>query len=357
MTLRAEGFLPVATVARRALLAISALGLGVGACSDDGTPSGFALIDRGSCDVLIACAGSLAPDARDAYEQTYGPNGTCWQTGVTNWPACRDFCASTLDTLNLVGMATGDTCGVCSSDSDCGKFGSGAECQGGICIGGDGIGGDGSGAEHADEGSDAGGDGDPTCTANHEVPEDCLRFVECIGAIVPDQRASTEAKYGANGSCWCGSNEEAIACFKTCIDEVDKAREAHPTVQACHKSSCTLDELDQTQPYGPIQAGSCPAWNPGGGVSYPQAPVTDPFGVVGSYCAPPCSGVTNACPQHPQTSASGTCSLLVGGSEHCSLRCYVDSTIIGGTQCHCGATCKPHGGPDGEGNQRGTCLF
>jgi len=182
-------------------------------------------------------------------------------------------------------------------------------------------------------------------------------FVQCIGAIVPDQLASTDAKYGAEGSCWCGTQDEAIACYTTCIEQVEKARESNPTQQACHKSSCTLDELDPTQPYGPIQNGACPVWDPGSGTTYTQVPVNNPFGVSGSYCSPPCTGIANTCTQHPQTSASGTCSLIVGGQEHCSLRCWVDSTVIGGTQCHCGATCKPHGGPDGEGNLRGTCLF
>lgn len=104
----------------------------VGACSDGGG-QGVQLVDRGACDVLIDCAGSLAPEAEDEYEQTYGPNGTCWDAGPDAWASCRDFCSMTLDALNLTGMLTGQTCGTCSTDSDCADFGATAVCDGGFC--------------------------------------------------------------------------------------------------------------------------------------------------------------------------------------------------------------------------------
>jgi hypothetical protein len=80
-------------------------------------------------------------------------------------------------------------------------------------------------------------------------------------------------------------------------------------------------------------------------------------GVPGGFCSPPCTGVANSCPEHTQTAAAGTCGLNLGGEDHCFSRCWVDPNVIGGTQCQCGATCQPSGGPDGEGNLRGICTF
>lgn len=113
-----------------------AFGLGaLVACNDGGSGSGNAMLDRGACDVLIDCAASLAPDVHDEYEQTYGPNGTCWQNGPNNWPACRDTCATTLQALNSAAMASGQSCGVCSTDADCSDYGDGFVCADGFCSG------------------------------------------------------------------------------------------------------------------------------------------------------------------------------------------------------------------------------
>ena len=68
-------------------------------------------------------------------------------------------------------------------------------------------------------------------------------------------------------------------------------------------------------------------------------------------------GLGNFCPNHDQTTAVGTCYIVLGDTNYCISRCYVDSEVIGGTQCQCGATCQPYGGPDGEGNMRGLCTF
>lgn len=121
---------------------VFALALGIfGGCLGDGggpTP----LIDYGSCPALIECAANLAPAARDEYEQAYGPFGTCW-SNVSSWSACRDFCRTTLEALNLVAMATGDSCGTCSTDAECASFGLGAHCDNGLCAGGSGSNADG----------------------------------------------------------------------------------------------------------------------------------------------------------------------------------------------------------------------
>ena len=113
-----------------------------------------------------------------------------------------------------------------------------------------------------------------------------------------------------------------------------------------------LEELDTEQPYGKPDNGSCPNWGQSA-----QLALDNPFGVPGSVCSPKCSGIANYCPEHTQTAADGTCMIQVGNDAHCLNRCWVDHTVVGGTQCQCGATCQPYGGPDGEGNLRGICTF
>lgn len=199
------------------------------------------------------------------------------------------------------------------------------------------------------DGDTGDGDGEAGC---FDAPAECLRFVECIGAIVPDQQATVEGQFGEDGSCWCGTEQEAQDCYKTCIDQLDTAIENNPTVSACHESKCSIDELDPEQPYGPITNGSCPDWN-----GKPQQPFDGPLGLPGGYCAPECSGIAMSCPEHTQTSADGTCYLIAGDKSYCVSLCWVDPTVVGGTQCQCGATCQPYGGPDGDGNLRGICTF
>ena len=324
------------------------VGLPLGACKDGG---GSPFIDRGVCDTLIECASSLAPAARDEYIAAYGQGGTCWMGGPTQWAACRDACRQGLDALNLIGMTTGDTCGTCMSDADCSTLGPNSTCEDGLCVGGG----------MAEGGTDGGTDGEtsngtdtdePACTPNYDAPPDCLLFVECIAALAPDQEAAIEEMYGAEGTCWCGTDEEAQDCYATCVAELENARSTFPTESACHESSCSLGELDPNQPYGPVMNGACPNYD-----GAPQQPLVEPLGLPGNVCAPACTGAAMYCPEHSQTSASGTCYISSGNVNLCVARCYVDSTVVGGTQCQCGATCQPHGAPDGEGNMRGVCTF
>ncbi len=204
--------------------------------------------------------------------------------------------------------------------------------------------------------TDSTGDGDGDSSGDGgecvDAPEECLRFVNCIGEIVPSQRETVESEYGVDGSCWCGSVDEINNCYATCVDQLNTAIKNNPTVSACHEKSCTLEELDPAEPYGPIIDGSCPDWN-----GNPQVPMEMPFGVPGGFCSPACSGIAQSCPEHNQTAADGTCYLSLGDTSYCVSRCWVDPTVIGGTQCQCGATCQPQGGPDGEGNLRGICTF
>ncbi|PRQ02910.1 hypothetical protein ENSA5_18480 [Enhygromyxa salina] len=241
----------------------------------------------------------------------------------------------------------------------------GWECLSGYCLpsgfetsGGDGDGdgddGDGDGDTTTGDG-DGDGDGDTTTGDGDcfEAPDPCLQFVSCIAALAPNQREIVEEQYGEGGSCWCGStDEEAQACYTTCIAELETALEAVPTESACHEESCSLAELDPDQPYGPIEAGECPDWN-----GELQLPLQNPFGIPGGVCAPACAGLAEFCPDHSQTSAQGSCYLSVGDTNYCVSACYVDSTVLGGNQCQCGARCQPHGSPDGEGNHRGICTF
>jgi hypothetical protein len=80
--------------------------------------------------------------------------------------------------------------------------------------------------------------------------------------------------------------------------------------------------------------------------------------VAGSYCAPACGGVAMACPEHSQTIAQGTCMWSGNPDNLCALRCFVDPYIYeSGTQCQCGAICRPYGGADADGNARGICTY
>ena len=198
---------------------------------------------------------------------------------------------------------------------------------------------------------DGDGDGDSGDGDCFEAPDPCLTFVNCIAALVPSQAELVADQYGEDGSCWCGTDQEAMDCYSTCITELDNALTTNPTEPACHESSCTLAELDPTQPYGPIQAGNCPDH-----AGQPQQPFMNLLGLPGGYCAPPCTDIGD-CPDHPQTSAPGTCYTELENQTYCALRCYVDSTWLGGNQCQCGARCQPEGGQDGEGNLRGICTF
>jgi hypothetical protein len=214
--------------------------------------------------------------------------------------------------------------------------------------------GDGDGDQTGDgdgDGDPGDGDGEPFC---YEAPEECLRFIECIGEIVPSQKEMVASDYGEGGSCWCSGEPKAQECYSTCIAQLDAAIDNFPTESACHPKSCKLEDLDPSQPYGPVVNGSCPTWN-----GNQQIPLNSPFGIPGSVCSPPCSGIAQTCHNHNQTVAQGTCYLTVGGTNYCVSRCYVNSVDIfpSGTQCQCGATCQPQGGADAEGNLRGICTF
>jgi hypothetical protein len=193
---------------------------------------------------------------------------------------------------------------------------------------------------------DGDGDGDPTTSGDgdgcFEAPEECLRLVECLGEILPAAQPDADAQLGADGSCWCGSEEQALSCYNTCKSQIETAVAQNPTVGVCHGRYCPLEELDPAEPYGPVVNGSCPAG---------QTP-TQLNGIPGSYCAPKCGGLSGLCPEHNQTIAEGQC---ITQDERCGLVCFVDPYIyMSGTQCPCGATCQP---VPGLGAGRGLCTF
>jgi hypothetical protein len=251
----------------------------------------------------------------------------------------------TLFTAPFFALALSLSMSACSDDGGAEASTTNAETSAGD---GDGdTNGDGDGASTGD------GDGDGAC---YPQPPECALFVSCIGAVVPSQLETVEENFGPDGTCWCGTEEEAQDCFETCVTQVETALKNNPTETACQEEVCTLDELDPTQPYGPVVNGACSDYTTDQGVMAPQVPVMNPLGLPGSFCSPKCSGLANYCPESNQTSAEGTCYLTLGMDNHCISRCYVDSTLIGGTQCQCGARCQPQG-TDGEGNMRGICTF
>ncbi len=187
------------------------------------------------------------------------------------------------------------------------------------------------------------GDGDGDTGSCYPQPPECAQMMECFAEILPDVDVS---KYGADGSCWCGTEDEALECYNTCKEQLDLAIEQNPTVGVCHGRYCPLEDLDPNEPYGPADNGC------------PEGSMALDLPVAGTYCAPECTGLAEFCPEHSQTIADGTC--FWGGADvnYCALYCYVDPYVFAsGTQCQCGATCQPYGGADADGNLRGVCTF
>jgi hypothetical protein len=216
--------------------------------------------------------------------------------------------------------------------------------------------GDGDGVGYGDGDGDGNGDGDGGAQVCWDAPQTCLDFIQCAEAVVPQQIDAIEAQFGVGGSCWCDNTEEAAqACYETCREQLASAVEDNPTEPLCHGQYCPIEELDPTQPYGPVTDGTCPNF----GNNSPQRPVENPFGLPGSFCAPKCSGIAKYCVDHPQTIAEGTCFLTIDDTDYCVARCWVDPYHLGktGTQCQCGARCQPYGAPDGDGNLRGICTY
>lgn len=218
------------------------------------------------------------------------------------------------------------------------------------CDGGDD---DGDGDTVGDGDGDSTGDGDGDTTAEttngdgdtngcFEQPAECAQLIECLGVILPSQDLSA---FEPDGSCWCGTEAEAVECYNTCVQQLEVAVDQNPTEGACHGRTCPIEELDSEQPYGPPPCS-------GDSMELQGLPI------AGSYCAPPCGGFAKDCPEHSQTIAEGTCYWNGGDNGYCALWCYVDPFIYAsGTQCQCGATCQPYGPNDGSGNQRGICSF
>jgi hypothetical protein len=249
-----------------------------------------------------------------------------------------------LNSITFLGLAMSFGLVACPSDSGDEGMADGTEAEAEAEVG------DGDGDENGDGDPTSGdGDGDPGC---YPAPDECLRFINCIGALAPDQLPTVEEQFGEGGACWCSGDAMAQECYATCVMQLETAIMNSPTVAECHENYCTLDELDPAQPYGPITNGSCPDWN-----GQPQMPIQGPFGIAGGFCSPACSGLAMSCPEHTQTAADGTCYIIIGDESYCVSQCWVDPTIVGGTQCQCGATCQPYGGPDGEGNLRGICTY
>ncbi|NJK31115.1 MAG: hypothetical protein HC927_01170 [Deltaproteobacteria bacterium] len=106
------------------------LGLALGCTNEEPEPEP---VDRGTCDVLIACAQTLAPESLPGFEDTYGPTGMCW-TSPELAAACHDSCRTSLENLAMIAETTGEpACGTCTSAADCSEFGPLARCDLGLC--------------------------------------------------------------------------------------------------------------------------------------------------------------------------------------------------------------------------------
>lgn len=122
-----------------------------GSCAAESDTQADPILDRGACDVLVQCAELLSPALVTEYEETFGEGGTCWAQGPTHWQTCRETCAAAIEAINIAGLATGDTCGICESDADCADFGDGFVCEGELCVAGQG-----GGDDEADVGEEGG---------------------------------------------------------------------------------------------------------------------------------------------------------------------------------------------------------
>lgn len=115
--------------------------------------------NAGSCPILVLCASTFSSSSALGVEleQTYGPDGGCWELGQAFHEDCRESCVNALAFYNEQIADTGRSCGLCSTDGDCSEFGSDATCEAGYCarvqIGdlGDAIVGDETGTETGDE--------------------------------------------------------------------------------------------------------------------------------------------------------------------------------------------------------------
>ena len=125
-------------MAWKLLSAAAALSLGASlalACSpaEDTTPS-----YEGSCPILIECAPDLVAntdvdEVTQYLEGAYGPEGSCWASGRIYHEQCRSSCVAALEQYNLAVVGQGASCGTCTTDSECTRFGSDAMCIENFC--------------------------------------------------------------------------------------------------------------------------------------------------------------------------------------------------------------------------------
>jgi hypothetical protein len=168
-----------------------------------------------------------------------------------------------LMTLTFLGLALSLSVAACDDKDDADTMGDG-----------DSETGDGDG----DTGDGDPGDGDGDTGECYNQPPECEVFVRCIGALVPSQLEGVEQMYGAEGSCWCGTEDAAQGCYATCLSEVAKALESSPTESQCHDSVCGIEDLDPDQPYGPIMGGACTPYISEQGEPIDQVPFMNPIG-------------------------------------------------------------------------------
>lgn len=99
---------------------------------------------------------------------------------------------------------------------------------------------DGSGGDGEDTQTTTGPDSGDECW---EQPTVCADLIECLAVVLPDEDVSSIAP---GGSCWCGTEAEAMACLQLCIDQANAAAAAYPNVEACGGDSSGDGDGDPT---------------------------------------------------------------------------------------------------------------
>ncbi|MBZ4421900.1 hypothetical protein [Myxococcus sp. RHSTA-1-4] len=65
-----------------------------------------------------------------------------------------------------------------------------------------------------------------------EQSAECKKYVACVNATMPEIRATVDAAYGADGTCW-QTDDSARLCTAYCTDGLTQIRGRHPDESAC----------------------------------------------------------------------------------------------------------------------------
>lgn len=88
-----------------------------------------------------------------------------------------------------------------------------------------------------DTGTDEGSTGEPDPHCGPQ-PQECADLIECLAVVLPDIDVSA---FEPNGSCWCGTTQDAIDCYEHCLSQLEIVENQYPNVEECGGSSSTTD--------------------------------------------------------------------------------------------------------------------